>query len=128
MRYLALILLLSAFAFTSCKKHKINHKNYPSLVGTYEWAYSFNSANESESFQTITDRWGIVLKKNGTVKVYKNEEERLSGYAVEYYYDNQGRRALKILFENDMYVSFWGDNLEWDSYPIDNHKNIFQKQ
>lgn len=129
MKALTLLLLFGAVFLGACKKNQINLRDDADLIGEYEWAYSYGAGNVSESFETITDNYGIVLKKNGKAKVYKNNEEVMDGYVVESYSNSENQKTLMLILNgDDVFFTFWEDQLEWNSYPIENQTNLFQKQ
>lgn len=128
MKTLTLTLLFFSLLASSCEKAKISLKNETDIVGSYEWAYSFSSDNSSESFQTISNKYGIVLKENGKAKLYKDGEEVMSGFVAEIGDNNDGTSILRLVLNNkDVYLTFTGSALEYDSYPISNHTNCFVK-
>jgi hypothetical protein len=128
MKTLSITLVLSALLFVGCKKFRVSLENDSNIVGQYEWVHSYGSNNDSESFQTVSDKYGIVLKKNGNAEFYKNGESVSKGYVVEITHVSSGRQRLKLIMNDlDVYLTYENDQLERDSYPIDNQMNVFQK-
>ena len=129
MKTFVLSLLFFTVLLSSCNKSKISLKDETAMIGEYEWAYSFGADNESESQETISDRYGIVLKKNGKAKLYHNSELVSSGYVVEVNPSlGSVKEVLLVLDDENVFLTFTGTELEYDSYPIENHTNIFKKQ
>lgn len=124
-----LSLLFLTIFLSACNKLQISLKQDPDIVGQYEWAYSFGAGNESESTETISDKYGIVLKKNGKAEMYENGEMTSKGFVVEINQGSNGSKELKLILDDlDVYLTFTGSELEYYSYPIENQTNIFQKQ
>jgi hypothetical protein len=116
--------------FTSCKKVRLTGpKENDFLRGKFEWVFSYGDNNESESFETTTDRYAMRFKSSGTVLVYKNGVQIKKGYVsgVEGVYYNKRSISL-VIDDNNSSVQYTDDTIEFNSWPIEDHMNIFQKQ
>ena len=123
---LCIIVLLA-----SCKKQRLStFKGTSYLKGKFEWVYSYGSNNESESFETIDDRYAMRFKKSGTVEVFKNGERISKGYVSNIGGVYKGSRTVHLYLDDiGEIVMFTDENtIEYTSFPIVDHTNIFQKQ
>ena len=56
--------------FISCGK--IDKSAYVDAVGDYEWVYSLAEVGDSYAFDTVEDRYGIRIKENSKIFLFKN--------------------------------------------------------
>jgi hypothetical protein len=126
MKYLIIPIIL--LSILSCKKERIKIKEHEKLIGTFEWYYSFNDFNESESIETVDDKYALVFKKNEKIEVYKNAKLVDKGYVSDVWdYSLESDFVSCYLFEAKAYLSLYDDYLEYESYPISGHINRYKK-
>lgn len=127
MRYLSVFVLM--LLFCSCNKERIRLNSYDDLEGTFEWYHSVNVFNQSESLETIEDRYGITFKKNGVIKIFENGELIDEGYVTsvgEINAFNEQHVDCYLFGENFSFHLIEG-NLENGRYPIKDYSNRFRK-
>lgn len=117
-------LLFILFLFNACQKHKEKLNDHLNFVGNYEWYHSYSlDSNDSESYQSTSDRYGIRIKKNGKLEFYTNGDLVYKGYVSEVYDSSLTINYNKILRS----IQFTGDDFILYNYPFVGHTNQFKK-
>lgn len=115
------MLIMVTVVMVSCKK------DLPQLLnpGKYAWIHSYNSSNQSQSFETVESTYMIKIKANGSYKIFEDKKIVNEGVCDSY----GGKYSLKLVSETGSDYSFSAedDRIEVLNYPISNHTNTFIK-
>ncbi|MDG1332617.1 MAG: hypothetical protein P8P74_09825 [Crocinitomicaceae bacterium] len=126
-----ILTLFIILALASCKKVRLTGpKENDFLRGKYEWVYSYGySDNESESFETVSDRYAMKFKSSGNILIYKNGELIKKGYvsSIGGVYNNKRTIGTANLAIGNG-LMYTNNTLEIYSWPIEDQVNLFQKQ
>lgn len=69
------VFVVTIFTLLGCEKNYGNLKDYPQLVGDYDWEYSIIDGTTTITKEQSDKHFGFRIKKNGTVILYENGEE-----------------------------------------------------
>lgn len=110
----------------SCSK--ISKEDRTEIEGSYEWFYSFDGGTESNSFQSIGDKYAIKIKKNGKVLLYENGSELKKGN-LESVIDIQNVTRVSVKWDKWSSEEFEIDNgqIVFENWPFETHTNYFSQ-
>lgn len=113
--------------FASCKKANLRSYN-THIIGDYEWYYSVKDLGNSYSFDSQDDKYGVRIKRNSKLYIFKNDEIIYKGTIESIWNSNQGvygfsvrDNGSKILFE------IHGDILQSTNWPYEGYTNKYKK-
>lgn len=128
MRITTLILLFFTALLVSCNKHNITDSQ-SEIIGDYEWSYSLDSFYNTSAQDNHNDKWGIRIKPNSKVFVFKNQEEIFKGKITSVV--SKSTNGWSIRVEHKDFVTgltFIDNQLESSQWPFEEFTNMYQKK
>ena len=117
-------ILFLVFFCSGCHKEGVDLKEYPELVGDYDWTYSLMSMKTIYSLENTDYQFGIRLKKNGRVFLYEHGKLVGEGYVYKV-----SKNPLEIrVGGSSHFFSVSKDGLVSTGYPFNAISNNFQKK
>lgn len=115
----------------SCNKHDITDSQ-SEIIGDYEWFYSLDSFYNTTAQDNTSDKWGIRIKSNSKIFVFKNEEEIFKGKItsiVPESVNGTGGWDISVQHKDFTTVLRFKDNqLKSWHWPFDGNTNNYLKQ
>jgi hypothetical protein len=92
-------IIISILFVTSCNKKNISVE-FSQIAGDYHWVYSWKSINESYSFDSLDDAYGIRITDKGKLYFFTNGEKTYVNKIV-YTYKNEQDSSILIQTSNN---------------------------
>jgi len=113
--------------FFSCKKEDFKHE-FVNVVGDYEWYYSYRDIGDSYTKETETNKYGIRVKENSKLFIFKNDDLIYKGIINNSaYWENETIFLVSESNKEKFYLEFHNDELSVESIPFGGYKNYFKK-
>jgi hypothetical protein len=115
------------FLFATCKKANLKTYNQE-IIGDYEWYYSVRDLGDSYSFDSHPDKYGIRIKSNSKLFIFKNDEIIYKGTIESISHTYFGGHKLQMR-DKDLSVEFEisEDILNSENWPFQGYKNEYKK-
>ncbi len=124
MKRFLIIPFLGCLILLSCSK--VSRVERQAIKGSYDWYYSYNGFAESFSSQETEDKFGIHIKGNGNVFLYKNDEEVLKGKITEFV-SSSANFIVKWNKWDQSTFTINDNQISYKVWPFSEHTNYFNK-
>ncbi len=113
-----------------CNKYKLSSDH--EVIGDFEWGYSSNDSFESTSQDNYVHRYGIRIKDNSKVYVFKNDEIIYKGKIEEIIPQSSEKYWIKV-FDNNGYIvddgytffQYESGLIISENWPLHNYDNYY---
>lgn len=122
-----IVLIIILWNLLSCDK--VDLKNELEFVtGEYEWYYSYKGVGDSFNAQNQTEKYGIRIKNNSKLCIFRNGEAFFKGTIDVATYNKEGGLLLMAGPDDNRISLIYKDNqLEVQSIPMFGYINYFKR-
>jgi hypothetical protein len=119
---------LITIALIGCSKEN-QKQELASVIGDYEWYYSFDGYQESIYNSDSEDKYGIRLKSRGKVQFFKNSEKEMALKILSCSDLLNGGKSITVELSEEVQLQLRIENniLKLGTWPFDGYENEFSK-
>lgn len=104
-------------------------KNYPEIKGDYNWELSYFKDFTTVQKEDIDPKFGLRIKNNKHIEIYKNAELELSGEIIAIDKKSDGTIEFTVKFGQIAHsFAFSNNQLRSETYPFTAVYNIYLKE